>query len=213
LFTSRIIKRLFGAVAATALAVGLTAGAAAPAEATKTVWDKVAQCESGGRWHINTGNGFFGGLQFSSSTWRAHGGKKYASKANKASRAEQIAIARRVLASQGAGAWPTCGRRAGLTKANGHASKSATASTNPGAAKSKSSSKSKSTKKVSTAKPTKSTAKVVSKSVKVKRGDTLRKLAKRHHVDGGWKGLWKLNKKSLKNPNTIYVGQVLKIRK
>jgi peptidoglycan hydrolase CwlO-like protein len=73
-------------------------------------WDAVALCESGGNWSINTGNGYYGGLQFSASTWAAHGGLTYAPRADLASRAEQIAVAENVLASQGAGAWPTCGR-------------------------------------------------------------------------------------------------------
>src|SRR6478609_8975310 len=72
-------------------------------------WDRLAQCESGGNWAINTGNGFQGGLQFSPSTWSGHGGGEYAPAANMASKDEQIAIAERVLASQGRGAWPVCG--------------------------------------------------------------------------------------------------------
>ena len=67
------------------------------------------------------GNGYYGGLQFSSSTWKAFGGTAYAATANTASKAEQIAVAQRTLAQQGPGAWPTCGQRAGLTKANGGA--------------------------------------------------------------------------------------------
>ena len=102
------------------------------------MWDKVAKCESGNRWHISTGNGYYGGLQFSSGTWKAFGGRKYGSQAHKATKAEQIAIARRVLAGQGPGAWPTCSRRAGLTKANGKADKKAVPATNPGASKAKS---------------------------------------------------------------------------
>jgi hypothetical protein len=73
-------------------------------------WDAVAQCESGGNWAINTGNGFFGGLQFTSSTWLAFGGGAYAPRADLAARSQQIAIAEKVLAAQGRGAWPTCGR-------------------------------------------------------------------------------------------------------
>lgn len=73
-------------------------------------WDQVARCESGGNWGINTGNGYQGGLQFSPSTWSAHGGGQYAPAANMASKDQQIAIAERVLASQGRGAWPVCGR-------------------------------------------------------------------------------------------------------
>ena len=83
------------------------------------MWDAVATCESGGRWDINTGNGYYGGLQFSASTWRGFGGTQYGTTANKATREQQIEIAQRVLAKQGPGAWPTCSRKAGLTRVNG----------------------------------------------------------------------------------------------
>ena len=73
-------------------------------------WDAVAACESGGNWSINTGNGYYGGLQFSSSTWLAFGGGAYAPRADLAAQGQQIAIAEKVLAAQGPGAWPTCGR-------------------------------------------------------------------------------------------------------
>ena len=96
-------------------------GLSAPASAARSVWDVVATCESGGNWAINTHNGYYGGLQFSSSTWKAFGGTRYASRADLASKAAQIVTAQRVLASQGPGAWPTCGRRAGLTRGNGGA--------------------------------------------------------------------------------------------
>ncbi|MEE1618321.1 transglycosylase family protein [Brachybacterium sp. J153] len=72
-------------------------------------WDEVAACESGGDWAINTGNGYYGGLQFSQQTWEGFGGTEYASSADQASKSEQIAVAERVLAEQGPGAWPTCG--------------------------------------------------------------------------------------------------------
>jgi len=94
----------------------------APASAAASVWDAVAACESGGNWAINTGNGYYGGLQFSSSTWKSSGGTSFAARADQATRAEQILTAQHVLASQGPGAWPTCGARAGLTRANGAAS-------------------------------------------------------------------------------------------
>ncbi|MDO5534233.1 MAG: transglycosylase family protein [Propionibacteriaceae bacterium] len=97
------------------------------------VWDRVAQCESGGNWSINTGNGYYGGLQFSSSTWKAFGGRTYANQAHQASKAEQIAIARRTLHGQGPGAWPTCGRKAGLTRSNGGADPKATPGNQPAA--------------------------------------------------------------------------------
>jgi hypothetical protein len=86
------------------LALAGQAGAATDGE-----WDQVARCESGGNWAINTGNGYQGGLQFSSGTWASHGGGQYAPAANMATKEEQIAVAERVLASQGKGAWPVCG--------------------------------------------------------------------------------------------------------
>ena len=86
------------------LALAGHAGAATDGE-----WDQVAGCESGGNWAINTGNGYQGGLQFSSSTWSGHGGGEFAPSAHLATKEEQIAVAERVLGSQGKGAWPTCG--------------------------------------------------------------------------------------------------------
>ncbi|MCH9762079.1 MAG: transglycosylase family protein [Actinomycetia bacterium] len=86
------------------LALSAHAGAATDGE-----WDQVAGCESGGNWAINTGNGYHGGLQFSPSTWSGHGGGEFAPKAHLATREEQIAVAERVLATQGKGAWPSCG--------------------------------------------------------------------------------------------------------
>ncbi|MCZ0731701.1 transglycosylase family protein [Mycolicibacterium iranicum] len=77
--------------------------------ATDNEWDQVASCESGGNWAINTGNGYHGGLQFSPSTWSGHGGGEFAPAAYLATKEEQIAVAERVLASQGKGAWPSCG--------------------------------------------------------------------------------------------------------
>ncbi|MGH3676604.1 MAG: transglycosylase family protein, partial [Mycobacterium sp.] len=77
--------------------------------ATDGEWDQVASCESGGNWAINTGNGYQGGLQFSPSTWSGHGGGEYAPSAHLATKEEQIAVAERVLGSQGNGAWPSCG--------------------------------------------------------------------------------------------------------
>ena len=87
----------------------VTRSAAAPAGGG--VWDRLARCESGGNWGINTGNGYSGGLQFSPGTWRAHGGT---GSAHRASRAEQIRVAERVRASQGWGAWPACSAKLGL---------------------------------------------------------------------------------------------------
>lgn len=91
-----------------ALAVAPMMLSPAPASADTVNWDAIAQCESGGNWSTNTGNGHYGGLQFKQATWAAHGG---AGSPATASREEQIRVAERVLATQGLGAWPTCGTR------------------------------------------------------------------------------------------------------
>ncbi|MFH8580802.1 LysM peptidoglycan-binding domain-containing protein [Streptomyces zaomyceticus] len=78
-------------------------------------WGCVAECESSGRWHVNTGNGFYGGLQFWQPTWVEHGGTKYAPRADLATRPQQITIAEEVLRTQGWGAWPVCSKRYGLS--------------------------------------------------------------------------------------------------
>src|SRR4051794_11273291 len=94
-------------VALTAAGVGLTA---VPANAASvSTWDRVAECESSGNWHINTGNGYYGGLQFSLSTWRGYGGSGMPQNASKM---EQIRIAEKVLGGQGWGAWPVCSVKA-----------------------------------------------------------------------------------------------------
>ncbi len=90
---------------------GGSLGLAAQAHAaTDAEWDAVARCESSGNWAINTGNGYHGGLQFAPGTWSGHGGGEFAPVAHQATREEQIAIAEKVLATQGKGAWPVCGR-------------------------------------------------------------------------------------------------------
>jgi nucleoid-associated protein YgaU len=89
--------------------------AARAAAGAPTVWDRIAECESGGDWHINTGNHYYGGLQFWQETWKQFGGLDYAPRADLATQAEQIAVAEAVLRVQGWGAWPVCARRIGLT--------------------------------------------------------------------------------------------------
>lgn len=103
-------------VGTTGTVVALLSSGAPAQAASLSTWDKVAACESGGNWAINTGNGYYGGLQFSASTWAAYGGRHFASQAHLASKGAQITVAERVLAGQGPGAWPVCGARAGLTR-------------------------------------------------------------------------------------------------
>ncbi len=109
--TSRFLAR----TGIAAVAVTLPLVLAAPAQAaSQDQWDRLAQCESGGNWRANTGNGYYGGLQFSRQTWKGHGGGAYAGTANHATRSQQIAVAERVLRVQGWKAWPACSRKAGL---------------------------------------------------------------------------------------------------
>ena len=103
------IVTLAGVTGAAIAAPLMAAGTASAATASQ--WDAVAKCESGGNWSINTGNGYYGGLQFSLQTWRAYGGTGYP---HENSREQQIAIAERVLDGQGWGAWPSCSSKLGL---------------------------------------------------------------------------------------------------
>lgn len=104
---TRTIGRALGVAAVTGALAAVPFGMTATASAAGNNWDRVAQCESGGNWSTNTGNGYYGGLQFSPSTWSANGGSGMP---HNASRAEQIRVAENVLATQGAGAWPVCGQ-------------------------------------------------------------------------------------------------------
>ncbi|MEV4639744.1 transglycosylase family protein [Actinoplanes sp. NPDC049548] len=214
--------RALGLVVAGAAGTVALLGPGSAAQAKSSVnWDAVAQCESGGNWSINTGNGYYGGLQFSRSTWKAYGGGKYASTANKASRSEQIRIAEKVLDGQGIGAWPVCGKKAGSTKS--YQGKNTSGASKHKSTKHKStkhkSTKHKSTKHKSsrttthksTVKSSKGTpARATGKSYTVRSGDTLAKIASSHHVKGGWRALYQLNRGEIGgNPNLILPGQRL----
>jgi hypothetical protein len=178
----RVIARtaLAGAVAGVPLVVAPSALAA-----SDSTWDRLAQCESGGRWDIDTGNGYSGGLQFSPSTWRAFGGGEFAARAHQASRAEQIVVAERTLAEQGWGAWPACSRKLGLTEG-------ATPRQAP-----------------TTAQTVRLTAPVTDGDYVVRAGDTLGSIAAAQGVDGGWQGIVAKNPSLAANPNLISVGQRL----
>lgn len=105
------------AVGVSTVAAALTVGSGNPASAASTTtWDRVADCESSNNWKINTGNGYYGGLQFTQSTWAAYGGLQYAPRADLATKSQQILVAEKVLRGQGPGAWPVCSVRAGLTQ-------------------------------------------------------------------------------------------------
>ena len=97
------------------LRVGAKPGTEVPPVSNGATWDALAQCEAGGNWAINTGNGYYGGVQFDQNTWERNGGLRYAGRADLATRGEQIAIAEMTRARQGWGAWPTCSARLGAS--------------------------------------------------------------------------------------------------
>ncbi|MCL6673102.1 MULTISPECIES: LysM peptidoglycan-binding domain-containing protein [Streptomyces] len=204
-------------VTGVAIAAPLMAAGNASA-ATASEWDAVAQCESGGNWSINTGNGYYGGLQFSASTWAAYGGTAYAAQANQASKAQQIAVAEKVLASQGKGAWPVCGTGLSSAAYNGAgASTGSSSSTTTRSTTEQQASRSserpapkKSTKTVTT--PTGKKVKKGDGEYKVVKGDTLSSIASAHKVKGGWKKLFDLNKGIVEDANLIYPGQQLHLK-
>ncbi|EYT79328.1 peptigoglycan-binding protein LysM, partial [Streptomyces sp. Tu 6176] len=107
-------------VTGSAIAIPLVAASGASA-ADGTTWDKVAQCETGGSWSADNGHGYYGGLMLTQDDWEAYGGLSYAASADQASRSQQIAVAEKILADKGPGAWHTCGLLAGLTKSSGTA--------------------------------------------------------------------------------------------
>jgi len=196
--------------------------ASAPAHADSVNWDAIAQCESGNNWSINTGNGFYGGLQFTQGTWNAYGGGKYASTANQASRSQQIAVAEKVLQGQGIGAWPVCGKRAGSSASytnrnsegssrSSQRSESSTRSQSGTTYKSQSGTTHKKyyPKKHHTHRSdaTVRTSTAGTGSYVVKSGDTLSKIAAAHDVNGGWRAIWAANRGSIADPDLIFVGQ------
>ncbi|MGW1672159.1 transglycosylase family protein [Streptomyces sp. NPDC002324] len=187
--------------------LGLLALTGTASAADSGVWDRIAKCESGGDWHINTGNGYYGGLQFAASTWRAYGGTAYAATADRASRAQQIAVATKVQRAQGWGAWPTCSRRAGATGSAPGAPSADAAATG-------------STPRVTPARPEKSVQAAPSRPVghadrgssrgdyTVRQGDTLSGIAARHGTT--WRQIYAANKAVIGgDPDMIVPGRRL----
>ena len=189
--TGRSLVRLalVGAVASgTPLALAGTASAA-----PESAWDKLAQCESGGNWGTNTGNGYYGGIQFDASTWHAHGGSGMP---HQASKAEQIAVAERTLAAQGWNAWPACSRKMGL---RGNAAEP----NNAPAARKVSAPASPSVHAAPQATVTHGG------TYTVRRGDTLGRIAKTHGTSV--KALFDANRGVLSNPHVLRVGIALHV--
>jgi nucleoid-associated protein YgaU len=192
--TGRSLARLavVGAVTAGSAAALMGTANAAPDSA----WDKLAQCESGGNWNINTGNGYYGGLQFNLGTWRAFGGSGMP---NQASKSQQIAVAERILAAQGWNAWPSCSRKMGLRGIAAEPAKVRAAAPAPAAP-------------APAPKPAPAPVAKNGADYTVVAGDTLSGIAARENVPGGWQAIYQRNADVLSNPNVLRVGQQLDLR-
>lgn len=162
--------------------------------ASPDTWNKVAACESSSDWSINSGNGYFGGLQFKQSTWEAYGGTVHASRADLATKDQQIAVAEKVLKGQGPGAWPLCSERAGLERGG---QPPATAP-----------------RPVTDVKPqtTPQSRAGTAEMYTVVRGDSLSGIAQERKVEGGWQWLYEANRTTVgSDPDMIVPGQRLSL--
>ena len=225
-------------IAGVALSASAANAAVPGASAPASTWDSLAQCESGGNWGINTGNGYAGGLQFSPSTWAAYGGTGSAANA---SREQQIAVAERVQAGQGWGAWPACAAKLGLT-GGAITPQSAPKSLAPAAAPAKVPARTAAPKAAvpkaavpkaavpKAAVPKAAVPRAAAKAVApkaaaaprhvaavalsgqtytIQSGDTLSKVAEQLNIAGGWQLLADANASTISNPDLVYPGQVL----
>ena len=188
--------RSAGLAAAGAVLVAPFVGTPSASAADGVTWDALAQCESGGDWAINTGNGYYGGLQFSASTWQAFGGGAYASRADLASREEQIAVAEKTLATQGWGAWPACSAKLGLGESDKGSVAAPAPTPEPAPAPA--------------AEPAPAAAPIGSGSYEVRSGDTLVRIAAENGVS--WRDLYAINRDVVgADPGLIFPGQSLRL--
>jgi LysM repeat protein len=205
----------FAAVTMAGVALSASAASAAvPTRAPASTWDSLAQCESGGNWGINTGNGYGGGLQFSASTWAAHGGT--GSPAN-ASREQQIAVAQKVQASQGWSAWPACASKLGL-RGGAATPQSATTSRQPAAVytPARVPARQAAVPAAAVAAPTPAPRHVAPVALSgqthtIRSGETLSTIAGELNIAGGWQALADANTATISNPNLVFPGQVLQL--
>jgi resuscitation-promoting factor RpfA len=211
-------------VAAAVPVVGFTGLAQA---ATTDTWDRLAQCESSGDWQINTGNGYYGGLQFAQSTWEEFGGTEYAARADLANKAEQIEIAEKVLDVQGWNAWPACSNELGFdesdkdgdsTTAPDTSTEDTTSSedtTSQDTAREDSADRTtRSGERTAVSQGTTATKPSERETYTIRTGDTLWDIAIANDVDGGWPSLWSLNRDALSSgdPDLIFPDETVQLR-
>jgi nucleoid-associated protein YgaU len=205
------------AVSMAGLALSATAANAAVPAASGSTWDALAQCESGGNWAINTGNGFSGGLQFTPQTWAGFGGT---GSPENASRAQQIAVAEKVQATQGWGAWPACAAKLGLSGGGGAAApqiqpqsapvKAAPVQAAP-VAQAPVAAQAPVQAPVETHAKHAAAVAVSGETYTIQSGDTLSKIADKLGIKGGWQSLADANADTIADPNLVFVGQVLQL--
>lgn len=168
-------------------------------------WDALAQCEASGNWATNTGNGYYGGLQFTQQTWNGHGG--VGNPAN-ASREQQIAVAERVLQSQGPGAWPACSAKLGAYKGKTTPAPQQQRKAQPQQQRTTAAPVQKQQAPVVTLPASKSNP---SGNYEIKAGDTLSKIADANKVEGGYQAIVEKNKGFISNPDLIFPGHKILI--
>ncbi|WP_156372325.1 LysM peptidoglycan-binding domain-containing protein [Arthrobacter sp. Leaf337] len=201
------------AVSAAGLALSATAAnAAVPTATSGSTWDALAQCESGGNWSTNTGNGFSGGLQFTDSTWAAYGGTGSAANAT---REQQIAVAENVQASQGWGAWPACAAKLGLSGGGGAPAPSVPVT--PAAPAEVQVQSAAPVQAVPAQAPVEAAPRhaaevpVSGETYTVAAGDTLSTIAEKLNITGGWQTLADANTDTIVDPDLVFEGQVLQL--
>ncbi|MGA7205781.1 MAG: transglycosylase family protein [Specibacter sp.] len=222
--TNKITRNVGRVLAVAAIAgAGLAVAGTGANAADGSTWDQLAQCESGGNWSINTGNGFSGGLQFTPSTWAAYGGT---GAPESASRAQQIAVAERVQAGQGWGAWPSCAAQLGLSGGGGTAYTPAPAAA-PVAAQSsevvpvqqapveqapaEQAPVEQAPVEQAPAEQAPAAVAVSGKTYTIASGDTLSTIAQKLGITGGWETLYGANLDTVIHPDLIFTGQVLQL--
>lgn len=217
---SRNVRRGLAVAALSGAGLALTA---VPSQAAEpSTWDALAQCESGGNWNTSTGNGYSGGLQFTPSTWAAYGGTGDPASA---SREQQIAVAERVLAGQGWGAWPACSAKLGLSGgATGAVSTQSQApqTTQEYVAPQATPAPVQEAVPVETytvpqtaapeaAVPQAPVQALSGETYTVQAGDTLSTIAEKLGIEGGWEALYNANIDTIIHPDLITTGQVLQL--
>lgn len=212
--------KIAAASAATGAAAALPLMGMAPANAASDdTWDQLAQCESGGDWSINTGNGYFGGLQFDKQTWSSFGGDQYAPTADKASRAQQIEIAEKVQSSQGWNAWPACSSKLDLSGSGGSSGQSEQDQQGQQGQDGQQGQQDQDGQQGQQDENNEQQPKQDDTTPNdggngdytIESGDTLSKIADKEDVDGGWKALYHANEDTIDDPELIFEGDSLQL--